>query len=649
MPSLQAVMVHGGDEKKVGATNEAPPTYTPHTLVSLLRARSERSTKAEEKVEWVRSQLVGHDAEFETPFGRRALLYADHTATGRSLHYIEDYILKNVLPFYGNTHTEDSYVGSKTTRMARKAASYIKRCMGAGPDDALLFCGSGATAAAKRLQEAIGVACPPALRASAAQLLRAEERWVVFVGPYEHHSNLLSWRQSLADVVEIGAGAGADGDDGLVDLAALRRSLASPEYANRPMLGCFSACSNVTGVLTDTRAIARLLHQHGAFACFDFAASGPYVDIDMRSGEMDGYDAVFLSPHKFVGGPGTPGILLMNRALYRLAGMPPSTCGGGTVAYVNGFSEEDTVYYDDIEEREDAGTPPIVQKVRASLAFWVKEHVGRDAVALREQVYAEAAMARLLSNPNVAVLGNVAARRLPIFSFLVYPGGGDDTSSATATTGSPRQRRLPLHGRFVAKLLNDLFGIQARGGCACAGPYGHALLGVGEDLSLRIRDAIVRGYHGVKPGWTRVSFAYYLSRDEFRFVLSAIDFVAAHGHRFLPLYSYDWATGNWEFRRRTFKHHVMREELLRDHRGRRRTSATTVVDADSDDDDDEHYPNKKTAAADQQQAAAGLTADKFQSYLETATKIALSLPDTYHELVASVPKGLDPNIILFRV
>jgi hypothetical protein len=310
---------------------------------------------------------------------------------------------------------------------------------------------------------------------------------------------------------------------------------------------------------------------------------------------------------------------------------------------------QDTVYYDDIEEREDAGTPPIVQKVRASLAFWVKEHVGRDAVALREQVYAEAAMARLLSNPNVAVLGNVAARRLPIFSFLVYPGGGDDTSSATATTGSPRQRRLPLHGRFVAKLLNDLFGIQARGGCACAGPYGHALLGVGEDLSLRIRDAIVRGYHGVKPGWTRVSFAYYLSRDEFRFVLSAIDFVAAHGHRFLPLYSYDWATGNWEFRRRTFKHHVMREELLRDHRGRRRTSATTVVDADSDDDDDEHYPNKKTAAADQQQAAAGLTADKFQSYLETATKIALSLPDTYHELVASVPKGLDPNIILFRV
>ncbi|TKW00350.1 hypothetical protein SEVIR_8G103000v4 [Setaria viridis] len=620
MPSLQAVMGGGGGggggRKGGGVSGNDGTNTSSTTLVSLLRARSERSARAEERVEWVRSQLVGGDAEFETPFGRRALLYADHTASGRALLYIEDYILKHLLPFYGNTHTEDSYVGSRTTRTARKAARYIKRCMGAGPGDALLFCGSGATAAAKRLQEAIGVAPCPAAALRARQLLRPEERWVVFVGPYEHHSNLLSWRRSLADVVEVPAAG-----DGLVDLDALRRALAAPEHADRPMLGAFSACSNVTGVLTDTRAIARILHQHGAFACFDFAASGPYVDIDMRSGEMDGYDAVFLSPHKFVGGPGTPGILLMNQALYRLAGHPPTTCGGGTVAYVNGFSEEDTVYYEDIEEREDAGTPPIVQKVRASLAFWVKEHVGRDAVALRERAYADAAMARLLANPNVEVLGNVTARRLPIFSFLVYPPDGD-------------HRRLPLHGRFVARLLNDLFGIQARGGCACAGPYGHALLGVGEELSLRIRAAIVRGFHGVKPGWTRVSFAYYMSREELRFVLAAVDFVAAHGHRFLPLYAFDWATGNWAFRRRTFKHHAMREDLLRggDHRRH--------VAANADDQ------KKKAAASGDGQAAVG---DKYESYLEIATRIALSLPDTYDELVSSVPKGIDPDIILFRV
>jgi selenocysteine lyase/cysteine desulfurase len=203
---------------------------------------------------------------------------------------------------------------------------------------------------------------------------------------------------------------------------------------------------------------------------------------------MDGYDAVFLSPHKFPGGPGTPGILLMHRSLYRLAASPPTTCGGGTVAYVNGISEGDTVYVNGVEEREDAGTPPIAQKVRASLAFWVKEHVGLGAIALREDAHADAAMRWLLSNPAVQVLGDVVAPRLPIFSFLVYPGEHGGGGIATPTC----RRRLPLHGRFVARLMNDLFGIQARGGCGCAGPYGHALLGVGDELSLRIRSAILK-------------------------------------------------------------------------------------------------------------------------------------------------------------
>nr|ACS49597.1 NifS-like protein [Oryza alta] len=617
----------GGGSEGEGVTTTVKDTSTAAstTLLSLLRANSERSAEAEEKVEWVRSQLVGRGAEFDTPFGRRPLVYADHTASGRSLRYVEDYVLHHVLPFYGNTHTEDSYVGSRTTRMARKAASYIKRCVGAGAGDvALLFCGSGATAAVKRLQEAMGVASPPGpLRERAAALLRPEERWVVFVGPYEHHSNLLSWRRSLADVVEVGAGA-----DGLLDLAALRRALRSPEHADRPMLGSFSACSNVTGVLTDTRAVARLLHQHGAFACFDFAASGPYVEIDMRPGEMDGYDAVFLSPHKFVGGPGTPGILLMSRSLYRLSSQPPTTCGGGTVSYVNGFSERDTVYHNDVEEREDAGTPPIVGKVRAALAFWVKERVGRGgAVALRERAYADAAMRWLLGNPNVKVLGNVAARRLPIFSFLVFPGDGE--------------RRLPLHGRFVAKLLNDLFGVQARGGCACAGPYGHALLGVGDELSLRIRAAIVRGYHGVKPGWTRVSFAYYLSGEELRYVLAAIDFVAAHGHRFLPLYAFDWATGDWSFRRVALKRQLMTHELLHCHLGS--CSATS-----SDTDGGEFQTARKTTTAAAGQVGDDVSADKFEGYLESARRIARSLPDTWQAAV-TVPEGIDPDIVLFRV
>lgn len=222
----------------------------------------------EDKCLWLRSQLIGADTCFDTPFGKRRLTYADHTASGRALHHIESYIADHVLPFYGNTHTDDSYVGYMMSKMVHQAAKYVKKCMGGGPDDVILFCGSGSTAAIKRLQEVMGITITSTMRSRVVkEFLKPEERWVVFVGPYEHHSNLLSWRQSLAEVVEIGVD-----EDGLIDMDMLRRELKSPKYSNRPMLGSFSACSNVTGIHTDTRALARLLHQHGAFACFDFAA-----------------------------------------------------------------------------------------------------------------------------------------------------------------------------------------------------------------------------------------------------------------------------------------------------------------------------------------------------------------------------------------
>ncbi|XBI89684.1 hypothetical protein VPH35_027456 [Triticum aestivum] len=587
------------------------------TLLSLLgvTAKSEKGAAGtNDKVEWLRSQLIGKDVEFDTPFGRRALTYADQTASGRSLSYIEDYLVKQVLPFYGNTHTDDSHVGSKTTRLVHKAASYIKRCMGAGAGDALIFCGAGTTAAIKRLQEIIGVALPSVeMRNRLSAQLRAEERWVVFVGPYEHHSNLLSWRQSLAEVVEVGV-----------------------DYADRPMLGSFSACSNVTGVMTDTREIARVLHQHGAFACFDFAASGPYVKIDMKSGAADGYDAVFLSPHKFVGGPGTPGILLMNKSLYKLNSQPPSTCGGGTVAYVNGFNEEDTLYYDDIEEREDAGTPPILQKIHASLAFWVKEYVGYDTMDLHERLFSEMAMKRLLHNPNVMVLGNTNAHRIPFFSFLIYPSvtvkekpfDAFGEPSCDKQLETMKHKQLPLHGRFVTRLLNDLFGIQARGGCACAGPYGHTLLNVDKELSLRIRSAVLEGYSGLKPGWTRLSFSYYLSKEEFKFILSAIEFIATYGHRFLSLYKFDWITGNWTFRKQAVKYHIMREELSL-HIEPLKQKIDQPKRADMMD-------------------KPAVNHKKFQSYLESANKIALSIPDISNQIV-SFPKGVDPDLVLFYI
>ncbi|KAL6345977.1 hypothetical protein AAG906_025257 [Vitis piasezkii] len=600
-----------------------------------------KTVSAEKKLAWLRSQIVVGDGEFKSPYGLRRVTYADHTASGRCLHYIENYIVNNVLPFYGNTHTCDSFVGDRTTKMVHEAAKYVKKCLGGKQDDALVFCGSGTTAAIKRLQEVMGITSPSIMRERVLKTLRSEERWVVFVGPYEHHSNLLSWRQSLAEVVEIGLD-----ENGLIDMKALRQQLESYKYTNRPLLGSFSACSNVTGIYTNTRALAKILHQHGAFVCFDFAASGPYVEIDMRSGEIDGYDAIFLSPHKFLGGPGTPGILLMSKVLYNLASSPPSTCGGGTVAFVNGFNEKDTLYVDEIEEREDAGTPPIVQKIKTALTFWVKEYIGYNVIEQMEHMYIEAALERLLPNPNIKVLGNTSAKRQAILSFLVYSTTNSSSDGMKDSRGdiegrfymwreTGNKRGKPLHGPFVAKLLNDLFGIQARGGCACAGPYGHSLLNVDETRSLAFRSAIHNGNNGVKPGWTRISFPYYMSIEEFEFILAALEFIATYGQRFLPLYNFNWKTGNWTFKKKALKDALAGKENNGNFGGLSlaRGMQASIISNQSE------APHNNADENDE-------IINKYTSYLETAKRIA-SLLEKFppHR---RVPEDIDLNLCTFR-
>jgi len=453
---------------------------------------------------------------------------------------------------------------------------------------------------------------PPPLRALALAALPPSERWVVFVGPYEHHSNLLTWRESLAEVVEIGLRPEGD----LLDLSALESALAARSRSGRPMLGSFSACSNVTGLRTDTRAVARLLHRHGAYACFDFACSAPYVRVDMRSGDADGYDAVFMSPHKFLGGPGSPGVLAMARRMYRLGRTAPSTSGGGTVLYV---SAQDTVYSDDAEEREDAGTPAIIQKVRAALAFRVKEWVGEACVEAQEARMLALAHQRIraAANPNLRLLleaDPAGARRLPVLSFVVSA----NSDEKNLDQGRPR---LQLHSRFVTKLLNDLFGVQARAGCACAGPYGHRLLGITPGRAKSIKSTVELGYLGMRPGWTRVSLAYYTSMQEAEFVLDAVDFVASFGHRFLPLYSFDWKTGDWQY------DHGRARELL---------------------------PNKVGATP---AAAASTGRNKtgcdYQDYMAYARELADFLHTACTTLDGSratlVPKGLDPQLVYFVV
>lgn len=472
----------------------------------------------ESMFESLRADTIGRDATIHTPFGEKTMLYADFIASGRALRSIESAITDRVLPLYANTHTEDSATGAMTTRLVHQADMYVKQCLGAGDHHKLVWCGTGSTAAIKRLQEMLGLALPSTIRQRVLDTMTEAERPVVFVGPYEHHSNEVTWRETLAEVVEIPLCPA-----GMCDLVALEAALTDPKWEGRKKIGSFSAASNVTGICTDTRAIARLLHEHDAWACFDFAASAPYVSIDMKPGEADGYDAIFISAHKFIGGPGTPGILVFDENMYALDA--PTTAGGGTVAYV---SSDRHRFLQDIEAREDAGTPAIVQRIRAALAFQTKQNIGTDQIGEREEAILGHALERLRANPAVEILGDVDAPRLAVISFLLRS-----------------TNELLIHPRLVVRLLNDVFGIQARGGCACAGPYGHRLLDIGTDLSERFLDEIDAGHEGLKPGWTRISLHYTLTNAEVDFIVDAVLWLAEHGHRFIGPYALDWATGTW--------------------------------------------------------------------------------------------------------
>jgi selenocysteine lyase/cysteine desulfurase len=462
-------------------------------------------------IERIRSETIGDDAVLEGPFGPRRTVYADATASGRSLAFVEDIIREQVLPIYGNTHTEASATGRRTTALREQARRIIHRAVGGGEQDAVIFCGSGATGAIDKLSRVLALdrGPPP----------------VVFVGPYEHHSNELPWRESAADVVPIGENA-----HGGVDLEHLECELRRHAHRARK-IGAFSAASNVTGIVTDVDRVAIALHRYGALSLWDYAAAGPYLPIDMNAspdlpdGHLAYKDAVFLSPHKFPGGPGTPGVLAAKRTLLDTA--VPTVPGGGTILFVSPTAQS---YHPDPEIREEGGTPAIVESIRAGLAFALKEAVGAEEIRRREHDLARRALRSWSANPRIEILGSTQAERLAVVSLgLRHPPGH-------------------LHASFVVAVLSDLFGIQARGGCFCAGPYVHRTFPIDDDWSRRMHAEALNGHLGAKLAFTRLSFPYHTSETAFAYVLDAVHLVADEGWRLLPQYRFDPDTGLWEHR-----------------------------------------------------------------------------------------------------
>ncbi|GAA4801029.1 aminotransferase class V-fold PLP-dependent enzyme [Litoribaculum gwangyangense] len=470
-------------------------------------------SKLEKHFSSFRKNIVGIDAEFDSPYGRKKIIYADWTASGRLYRPIEEKLLNDIGPFVANTHTETSITGSAMTLAYHEARNIIKTHVNASKDDVLITVGTGMTGAINKFQRILGIKLNENLKDHTQ--IPEEKRPIIFVSHMEHHSNQTSWLETIARVKVI-----PSNHNGLPCLESLENLL--KEHQDVPIkIAAITGCSNVTGIRTNYHQVAKIMHQNNGLCFVDFACSAPYVSIDMHPKDEEAYlDAITFSPHKFLGGPGTSGVLIFNKKLYK--NLVPDNPGGGTVSYTNPWGDHD--YIDDIETREDGGTPGFLQAIKIALSIQLKEEMGIQNILDREHELCEIVFNKLSRIDNLTILAPEHKERLGVFSFYI-----ENT-----------------HYNLIVKLLNDHFGIQTRGGCSCAGTYGHYLLHVDQLTSKAIEQKILEGCLMERPGWVRMSLHPTMTNTEIEFICDAIEQVANNYREWEKHYTYNALKNEFE-------------------------------------------------------------------------------------------------------
>ncbi|MAT55438.1 MAG: selenocysteine lyase [Saprospirales bacterium] len=461
-----------------------------------------------------RENTIGYHQRFITPFGEKRIVYADWTASGRLYQPIEDLLHKEIGPFVGNTHTETSVTGSMMTQAYHKALKKIKEHVGAKPSDVIIATNSGMTGVVNKFQRILGLKLHEKYQDKLT--LQPNERPVVFVTHMEHHSNQTSWLETIADLEVI-----PPDETGLVDLNNLADLL--KKYKDRQIkIAAVTSCSNVTGMFTPYYEIAQMMHENGGLCFVDFAASAPYIHIDMHpENELQKLDAIYFSPHKFLGGPGSSGVLVFDSKLYK--NRVPDNPGGGTVAWTNPWGGHR--YIDEIEAREDGGTPAFLQTMKAAFSIMLKEEMDVNKMLEREEQMMKTIWERFDKMQNLHVLADMHRHRLGIFSFYI-----DN-----------------LHYNLAVKLLNDRYGIQTRGGCSCAGTYGHYLLHVSPQDSKQITEEIDHGDLSHKPGWVRMSIHPTMTDAEIQYIMDAIEALCENHREWAKDYHYSNKTNEYVY------------------------------------------------------------------------------------------------------